>query len=1037
MRRLWLTIAILITALAVTGNAQKKPAKNAAAPAVQKNDDGYTEKILKYTTEKFFLTELVDHLPASATVPTPEKSLGYIVGTPDKLTYSKDIYKYMRELAAATPRVKVFTMGQTEEGREMILVAVSDEENIKNLDHYKAINAQLADPRKTTPEQAEKLIPEAKAMYWASGSIHSPETGSPEMLMELAYRLAVEETPHIQAIRKNAIVLITPLVEADGHDREVDVYRYRKANPTKAAPGLLYWGKYVAHDNNRDGLGMALALTRNMMKAFNEYHPTVLHDLHESVPFLYTSTGTGPYNAWLDPIVVDEWQILAYNEIEEMTKRGVPGVWTHGYYDGWAPNYMFYIANGHNAIGRFYETFGAGGADTGMRTVPAGQTQRTWYRPNPPLPRVNWSIRNNINMQQSAILFSMKYMADNKDRFIRNFYTKSRRSIEKPTNEGPAAYVIDAVKRPGQAADLVNLLKMQLVETQRLDKDVTIKGEKFAAGSYVVRMDQPYSRMGDMLLDTQFYNANDERPYDDTGWTLGPLRNVKTTRVTDVALLKEAMTPVSGWAHADGAVSGTGAAAYIINHNADNELATFRYKLKDVKMLAAEEAFEQDGKQYAAGSFIIPSEGNPSNLKDTLQSNATSLGLTIAAAGAVPKVATHAMGAPRVALIHNWQNTQDEGWFRIGLENCKIPYSYISVHTIRDTANLRDKYDVLILGPMRGTPQSLVRGLPMNGDPIPFKASELTPNLGGAPDTTDDMRGGMELQGVANLNKFVQSGGLLVLVGTNSAIATNYGLVDGINIVETRTLNARGAVLNATFADMRSPIAYGYDSTMGVYFNQAPVFQAGGGGFGGFGGGGGGGIQGVPAGRATGRGTDNGDPDIPQGRVWTPPAAAPAGAGGAAADAAGGGGRGGRGGRGGAGAPPLAAAAGEPDPLAAIPEEFRLQARANLPSPESMPRTVLRFAAEKDLLLSGLLAGGAELAGHPAIIDAPAGKGHVVMFANNPMWRNQTQGSYFLLFNALLNWDHLGAGRRTPPRPQTGASDAEVDNYLNWDNWQQ
>ena len=187
--------------------------------------------------------------------------------------------------------------------------------------------------------------------------------------MEMAYRLAVEETPFIQAIRKNVIVMITPTLEVDGRDMMVDLYNYRKANEGKRAPSLLYWGKYVAHDNNRDSMGMALALTRNQMATFLEYHPTVLHDLHESVPFLYTSTGTGPYNAWLDPMVIDEWQVLAYHEIEEMTKRGVPGVWTHGFYDGWAPNYMFYVANGHNSIGRFYETFGNGGADTQDRVL--------------------------------------------------------------------------------------------------------------------------------------------------------------------------------------------------------------------------------------------------------------------------------------------------------------------------------------------------------------------------------------------------------------------------------------------------------------------------------------------------------------------------------------------------------------------------------------------------------------------------------------------------------------------------------------------
>ena len=431
-----------------------------AQRAVQLSDNDYSKKIREYTTEPYFRTELVDHLPMSDKVPSPDKVLGYVVGTPNKLTYTKDLYRYYRELAKSSPRVHIFSAPErSEEGREQLLIAVGDEAALAKLDRYKEITAKLADPRHTNDDEAQKLIGEGKALYWLSGSIHSPETGSPEMLMELAYRLAVEESPFIQAIRKNVIVLITPVLEVDGRDRMVDIYNYRKANPNKNAPSLIYWGKYVAHDNNRDGLGMALALTRNMMATFLEYHPAVLHDLHESVPFLYTSTGTGPYNAWLDPITIDEWQLLAYHEIEELTKRGVPGVWTHGFYDGWAPNYMFYVANGHNSIGRFYETFGNGGADTQVRTVPNTSTGRDWFRPNPPLPRVNWSIRNNINLQQSAILIAMKYVADNKEKFLNNFYVKGKRSIAKAKTEGPAAYVLPASEtRPTEAGDLVNLL---------------------------------------------------------------------------------------------------------------------------------------------------------------------------------------------------------------------------------------------------------------------------------------------------------------------------------------------------------------------------------------------------------------------------------------------------------------------------------------------------------------------------------------------------------------------------------------------------
>src|SRR2546430_2575879 len=534
--------------------AQKQEKARSAHPVLPKADSktnpptstinaAYTAKIKENTTESYFMTELVDHLPASDKVPSPDKILGYAVGEPGHLTYTKDLYRYYRELEKATTRVKVFTAPEkSEEGREQLLVAVGDEATIAKLDRYKEITAKLADPRKINEAEAEQLVGEGKVLYWASGSIHSPETGSPEMLMELAYRLAVEETPFIQAIRKNIIVLITPVLEVDGRDRMVDVYNYRKANPGKVAPGLIYWGKYVAHDNNRDGLGMALALTRNMMATFLDYHPTILHDLHESVPFLYTSSGTGPYNAWLDPITIDEWQLLASHEVEELTKRGVPGVWTHGFYDGWAPNYMFYVANGHNAIGRFYETFGNNGADTMDRTVPQ-QSTRDWFRPNPPHARVKWSMRNNVNMQESGILLAMNFVANNKERFLQNFYLKSQRSVAKASNEGPAAYVVPANQsRLVEAAEMINLLRQMGVEVQTADKEIAIKDQKYPAGSYVIRMDQPYSRMADMLLDTQYYNVNDPRPYDDTGWTMGPMRNVKTARVTDKAVLEAPMT---------------------------------------------------------------------------------------------------------------------------------------------------------------------------------------------------------------------------------------------------------------------------------------------------------------------------------------------------------------------------------------------------------------------------------------------------------------------------------------------------------------
>jgi hypothetical protein len=997
-----LLFAFVVSAPAQVGTAAANPGKSntssgkkatstvpsakngGSSAAAQPNDAAYTESIIKNTTAKMFLTEYVDHLPASVRVPSPEKVLGYPIGTPNKLTYVKDQHRYYRELEKATPRVRTFTAPEkSEQGREQLLVVVSDEDNIAKIARYKEITAKLSDPRAINDEIAKQLVAEGKAVYWASGSIHSSETGSPEMLMEMAYRLAVEETSFIQQIRKNVIVMITPTLEVDGRDAMVDLYNYRKANEGKRAPGLIYWGKYVAHDNNRDSMGMALALTRNQMATFLEYHPTVLHDLHESVPFLYTSTGTGPYNAWLDPIVVNEWQELAYHEIQQMTQRGVPGVWTHGFYDGWAPNYMFYVANGHNSIGRFYETFGNGGADTADRTVPATSTSREWFRPNPPLPRVKWSIRNNINLQQSAILIAMNYVTNNKEKFLNNFYVKSKRSVAKAKTEGPAAYVLPGDDtRPNEAADLVNLLKMQGVEVSRLTSSTETKEGKFPTGSYVVRMDQPYSRMADMLLDTQYYNVDDPRPYDDTGWTLGPLRNVKTVRVKDEKILTAPMALIPGRAYVTGKVEGSGKAGFVVNYTAESANTQLRYRLKDVQVSVADASFKAGDDNFNAGSFIIKSEGNPSDLRTRLEKEAVALGLNVSAVGKLPEVASHPVSAPRIALIHTWLNTQDEGWYRIELDKLGIPYDYVSDQDISRMGNLRSKYDVIIFGPIRTSAQNIVRGNPKFSEseaPIPWKKSDLTPNMGMSPDQTDDIRGGLGISGVANINDFVEAGGLFITVADNASLPIDFGMVSGVSIQTSTKLQARGAVMNTVFADRKSPIAYGYDEKLAVYFNQTPLLQVAGVG----GGGGGGGFPGPGGGatRPTGRGTIN-DPDVVQGRPpMAPPGPAPT-----------------------------------PDP-------------ANIPPLDSRPRVVLRFAAANDLLASGMLAGGEDLAGKAAVVDVPVGKGHIVMFANNPMWRHQTHGSFALLFNAILNFDSLGIGRVAPRTPATSApGEAEYQN---------
>ncbi len=428
----------------------------------------------------------------------------------------------MRMLEKAAPgRVKVFTIGHTEEGREMIAVAVSSEKNIADLEVNRQRLVKLADPRllQMNDAQADAIIKSTVPIYYITGTIHSPETGAPTALMELAYRLTVDQNTYLKTIRDNVVTLITPIVEVDGRDRQVDVYKWHLAHPKENWPSLVYWGKYVAHDNNRDAMGATLDLTKNVLKTYMHWKPLVLHDLHESVPFMYDNTvGDGPYNAWLDPIVSGEWERIAWDNVAEMTKYGMPGVFTHGDFDTWSPGYLMFIAPMHNGISRLYETFGNGGADTVERTLRPDEYARTWYRQNPPLPKVKWSQRDNNNYEETGLLVSLHYFAENRDLFLHNFWLKSKRSIEKPKNEGPAAYVFPSTDpRPRAQAHLLHVLQIQGCEISKATGAFTVdapgakpgesKPREFPAGSFIVRMDQPYSRIADALLDHQVPGA--------------------------------------------------------------------------------------------------------------------------------------------------------------------------------------------------------------------------------------------------------------------------------------------------------------------------------------------------------------------------------------------------------------------------------------------------------------------------------------------------------------------------------------------------
>ena len=373
--------------------------------------------IAEYTTDPQFLTEWVDHIPESATVPSPRDYLGYVIGTPGELTHPNEILGYYRQLEKTSKRVQIFSLGRSHGGREMILAAIASPEILARIPEIHEANQRLADPRTTTPEEARAIAASIPASYYITAGLHSPELGPPEMVMELAYRLAVSEQEHVKEIRDNVLTLITPVLEMDGRARTVEWHeRYLKDvtdlddTPPRSPP---YWGDYTFHDNNRDGLQVSQPLTRNFTEAFHRFLPTVSLDLHESVPLLYVSTGTGPYNETIDPITITEWQWMAAFDVSRATTLGLPGVWSWGFYTGWYPGYLLWVTNNHNAVGRFYETFGNGHAGTFERDLKSSKyadqrvNSRQWYRAWPPEKKLLWSMRNNTNYMQTGVLASL------------------------------------------------------------------------------------------------------------------------------------------------------------------------------------------------------------------------------------------------------------------------------------------------------------------------------------------------------------------------------------------------------------------------------------------------------------------------------------------------------------------------------------------------------------------------------------------------------------------------------------------------------
>ena len=922
-------------------SAAQAPAKNPYAPDTA--EPGSVEAIAKFTTEPRFGNPWVAYLPDSATVPSPAEYLGHAVGAAGELSSTTKIYGYFRKLAETSPRVRVERIGKTEEGREILLAAVADEDGIRDLDRLTEAAAALADPRKTTPEAAETLIASARPVYYFNAGLHSTETGSPEMVMELAYRLAVSDQPMIRAIRSQVLVLINPVSEPDGRDKAVDwFYRYLKgktdfdALPPDSPP---YWGFYVFHDNNRDSHQESLQLSKAVGRMFFEYHPTVIHDLHESIPLLQTWNGTGPFNVNIDPILLNEWFAMSLAELGALTSAGMPGVWTWGFSDGWEHVFLDSIGVNHNSIGRGYETFGNGTAETVERILRPNEeryagrpvTSQEWYRPMPPPRKFMWSLRDNTNYMESGCLAALDYTAKNAKEMLRDFYRKGYNSWQKGVKGGPYAFAIAADQGDRRrVADMVNLLMQHGIEAGRATAAFKVAEGEFPAGTYVVRLDQPYRNYAVDLLTPQVFPPDATfEPYDDVSWSLPVHYGLEAKRIDDAKIKDVPLEALKSGFGTLGNVNGAGP-VFLLKDTGQEGLLALRARLAAFKVEIAEKAFKSGDKDYPAGSWILADQ---KGLADAVKKASAELSLDFDSAAAAPEAARHESKLPRLAVWHSWADTEAVGWVRFVLDREKVPYAYIRDEDVR-AGRLKDRYDVIVFAHNYLDLQDQILGIDKKWGPMAYKKTAETPNLG-VPDASDDITGGIGWAGMARLEEYLNAGGVLVTLGNGSAIALQGGLVRDV-YPRGGSVFTPGSELKVKFTRPDHPLAYGFPEVTSVFRSMLPMYD----------------IArsergGVVLQWGTKLRTEDREEEKPDATKATDAAAAP-------------------------GAPTK--------------------------------------KEEVKMLVSGAIKGEDELEGRPAILDLPAGKGRVVAFLFNPVHRDFNRSDHRFLWNALLNWDYIGAG---------------------------
>ncbi|MHB1094864.1 MAG: M14 family metallopeptidase [Gemmatimonadaceae bacterium] len=756
-------------------------------------------------------------------IPTPESSLGFAVGADFKLATYDESIRYFRQLAAASDRIKLLTVGKTSLGRDWTLAIISSPQNLANLETLRGIAQRLAHPGGLTDAQARALAKEGRAFVDISGGLHASEIAGSQHTIQLAYDLLSRNDARTRAMLDQTVLLLWPSLNPDGQDIVVTWYRQNVGTPYEIAPLNELYQKYIGHDNNRDAYMLNVVESRVVARTWRHWEPQVIYVQHQTAPF--------PTRIWLPPfaepiaprvagLMSREVNTIGMTIAQALETEGKVGATHMGQgFDAWYPGYIDYMPMLQNIVSFWTETALFSYATPKFYTVDEFPADYRDLRPQSlyasPWPGGWWRLKDAVDYMETASLATLDYAAKYREELLWNRYQAGRNAIARYTNEPPFAYLVPQSQRdPAAAAALLKRLAFLGVRVSELTRDAAHGGARYAKGTWVIAMDQEYAELVRQLFDVQQYpdireseGGAPEPPYDAAGWTLPFLTDVRVVeaRVPLSSEFRAALKDVQGKA-ADAALADapfatnataagitpppariTGAGAALAVDPSQNDA----FRLINRALADGGTVHAEAGRYVVSGVAASKLEG----WANELSLRAERRSAPAAGSGVV---------RGRVAIYKSLAPSMDEGWTEWLLDQYEFKYTAISNADVQ-AGDLASRFDVIIFASDQG--RTLRDG---------FGKGRVPPTI----------EGGLGDLGIRALDAFVRGGGTMIAINQSAPFAIEQLHLPVRNVIQgipSKDFFASGSILEVA-ADPAHPVMSGMPERAKIFFDRSPAF---------------------------------------------------------------------------------------------------------------------------------------------------------------------------------------------------------------------